>query len=53
MRLASIQRLLGHASLRTTQVYLHISDPQLQADYEAAAAQVARRLEEAKDGGQR
>ncbi len=44
MRLASIQRLLGHASLRTTQVYLHVSDPQLQADYEAAVAQVARRL---------
>jgi integrase/recombinase XerC len=44
MRLASIQRLLGHASLRTTQVYLHVSDPQLQADYEAAVAEVARRL---------
>jgi integrase/recombinase XerC len=48
MRLASIQRLLGHASLRTTQVYLHISDPQLQSDYEAAVAEVARRL--APDG---
>lgn len=40
----SIQRLLGHARLRTTEVYLHISDRQVQADYEAAMAQVAQRL---------
>jgi integrase/recombinase XerC len=44
MRLASIQRLLGHASLRTTQVYLHISDPQVQDDYEAAMVEIDRRL---------
>ena len=32
----SIQRLFGHARLRSTEVYLHISDAQVQADYEAA-----------------
>lgn len=40
----SIQRLLGHARLWTTEIYLHISDKQLQADYEAAMAQIAQRL---------
>ena len=36
----SIQHLLGHERLRTTQVYVHISDGQVQADYEAAIAYV-------------
>ncbi len=40
----SIQRLLGHARLRTTQTYLHISDRQVQADYEAAMVQITQRL---------
>ncbi len=40
----SIQRLMGHARLRTTELYLHISDQQLQADYEAAMKEIARRL---------
>ncbi len=40
----SIQRLLGHVRLRSTQVYIHISDSQVQADYEAAMGQVAQRL---------
>jgi site-specific recombinase XerD len=40
----SIQRLLGHARLRTTEVYLHVSDPQVQEDYEAAMAKIAQRL---------
>jgi site-specific recombinase XerC len=40
----SIQRLLGHARLRTTQIYLHISDHQVQADYEAAMVHVSQRL---------
>ncbi len=43
MPVTSIQRLLGHVRLRTTEVYLHISDQQVQADYEAAMAQIADR----------
>jgi site-specific recombinase XerD len=40
----TIQRLLGHSHLRTTEVYLHISDSQVQADYETAMREVDRRL---------
>jgi site-specific recombinase XerC len=44
MPLTSIQKLFGHKRLRTTQLYLHISDPQVQADYEAAMEQLAQCL---------
>jgi len=44
MPVTSIQRLLGHARIRTTQVYLHISDGQLQADYQEAMETVSHRL---------
>jgi site-specific recombinase XerC len=37
----SIQRLFGHARLRSTEVYLHISDAQVQEDYEAAMREIA------------
>jgi site-specific recombinase XerD len=40
----TIQRLLGHARLRTTETYLHISDSQVQEDYAAAMEQVLQRL---------
>jgi site-specific recombinase XerC len=40
----TIQRLLGHARLRTSELYMHLSDQQVQADYQAAMSQVARRL---------
>jgi site-specific recombinase XerC len=49
MPITSIQKLLGHKSVRTTQIYLHISDPQVQADYDAAMVQFARHL--SADGG--
>ena len=47
----SIQRLLGHARLRTTETYIHLSDPQLQADYEAAMRAVLQRLPLLAEGG--
>jgi len=37
----TIQRLLGHADLRSTEVYLHISDPQVQEDYDAAMREIS------------
>jgi len=37
----TIQRLFGHACLRSTEVYLHISDAQVQADYEAAMREIS------------
>jgi site-specific recombinase XerD len=40
----TIQKLMGHARLRTTEVYLHISDKQVQADYESAMQHVMERL---------
>ena len=40
----TIQKLLGHASLQTTEIYLHISDSQVQEDYQAAIQEVLRRL---------
>ena len=40
----TIQKLLGHARLRTTELYLHISDSQVQEDYEAAIAEITRTL---------
>ena len=47
----TIQRLLGHLRLRTTEIYLHISDNQVQADYDAAMQVVLRRLP--LEGGER
>jgi DNA invertase Pin-like site-specific DNA recombinase len=38
------QRLLGHARLSTTQLYLHVSDPKVRADYETAIERVIERL---------
>jgi site-specific recombinase XerD len=40
----SMQRLFGHARLKSTEVYLHISDAQAQADYQAAMNEVMQLL---------
>ena len=42
--ITTIQKLMGHARIRTTETYLHISDQQVQADYEAAMEQIMERL---------
>jgi site-specific recombinase XerC len=42
--ITSIQRLFGHMRLKSTEVYLHISDAQAQADYLAAMSEVMREL---------
>ena len=47
----TIQRLFGHARLRTTELYMHLSDPNVQASYEAAMVEITRRLP--LDGGAR
>jgi len=47
----SIQRLLGHAHLRTSEIYLHLSDKTVQTDYDAAMQAVCRTLEGIEEGG--
>jgi site-specific recombinase XerD len=47
MPVTSVQRLLGHVRLRSTETYLHISDRRVQADYEAAMAHLTAHLEPA------
>jgi len=42
--LTSIQKLLGHTWLQSTEVYLHISNPQVQSDYQRAMQEVLRKL---------
>jgi len=40
MSVTTLQALLGHESLRTTQGYVHLSDPHLQAEYDRAMSSV-------------
>ncbi len=47
----SIQRLLGHAHLRTSEIYLHLSDKTVQMDYDTAMREVCRKLDGLGEGG--
>lgn len=49
--ITTLQRLLGHVRLQTTEVYVHLSDQQLQADYDAAIIEVVKRLPLDAKGG--
>ncbi len=40
----TIQRLFGHARLKTTELYIHLSDQEVQATYQAAMVEILRRL---------
>jgi site-specific recombinase XerD len=42
--ITTIQRLFGHARLKSTEVYLHISDAQAQEDYRAAMLEIMQVL---------
>jgi len=44
MPITSVQQLLGHERLRTTQIYVHISNARVQADYETAIAAIEAQL---------
>jgi site-specific recombinase XerD len=44
MPVTSIRRLLGHERLRTTQLYIRVSDQKRREDYEAAIAFVDAEL---------
>ena len=44
MPVTSIQKLFGHKRLRTTQLYTQISDQKVQADYDAAIAEIPLQL---------
>ncbi len=50
MPVTSIQRLLGHRRLRTTQTYLYLSDRQVQAEYDAAMTRIGVWLSADADG---
>jgi site-specific recombinase XerD len=51
MPATTLQQLLGHQRIRTTQLYIHISNRKVQADYEAAMAQVMEQF--SLEGGAR
>jgi len=44
MPATSLQQLLGHQRIRTTELYIHISNRKVQADYDAAMVEIDRRL---------
>jgi site-specific recombinase XerD len=50
MPVLALSRLLGHASIQTTQVYIDNADPQVRRSYEAAMGQPARLPEVAAVG---
>jgi site-specific recombinase XerD len=51
MPATTLQQLLGHSRIRTTQLYIHISNRKVQADYEAAMVKVMEQF--SLEGGDR
>jgi site-specific recombinase XerD len=41
----SIQKMLGHSSIRTTQLYVRIADKQVEQDYHAGIQKLAESCE--------
>ena len=40
----SVQKMLGHASIRTTQLYVQVADTQVEQDYHAGIQKVIEKL---------
>ena len=53
MPVVTLQQLMGHARIRTTQLYVKVSNRKVQADYEAAIAEVVVRFPLDGNGGAR
>lgn len=43
--MASVQKMLGHASIRTTQLYVHVADPKVEQDYHKGIQKIIRESE--------
>ena len=40
--ITSVQKLLGHSSIHTTQLYIHVADSKVEKDYRDAVARITK-----------